>query len=80
MMKKNSGHIVSISSVAGIAGCPDMTDYCASKFGALGIMESLRIELKRDKINIKTTSILPYFINTGMFDGVQTSAIYPLLD
>jgi len=80
MMKKNSGHIVSISSVAGIAGCPDMTDYCASKLGALGIMESLRIELKRDKINIKTTSILPYFINTGMFDGVQTSQIYPLLD
>lgn len=79
MLKRNDGHIVSIASVAGIAGCPDMTDYCASKFGALGLMEALRIEFKREKINIKTTTICPYFINTGMFDGVTTSTIYPIL-
>ena len=80
MMQKNSGHIVSIVSVAGMAGCPEMTDYCASKFGALGLMESLRIELKREGLNIKTTSICPMFINTGMFQGVKGSKIYPILD
>lgn len=78
MIKKNDGHIVSISSVAGMAGSPEMTDYCASKFGALGLMEALRVELKRERINVKTTSICPYFINTGMFDGVRCSLIYPL--
>ena len=36
MMQKNSGHIVSISSIAGLAGTPGMTDYCASKFAAYG--------------------------------------------
>lgn len=80
MMQKNSGHVVSIASVAGTTGCPEMTDYCASKFGALGMMEALRLEFKREKINIKTTTICPYFINTGMFDGVTTSLVYPLLD
>lgn len=63
-----------------MAGCPDMTDYCASKYGALGLMESLRIEFKRENIDIKTTTICPYFINTGMFDGVTTSQWYPLLE
>lgn len=57
-----------------------MTDYCASKYGALGLMEALRVEFKRDKINIKTTTICPYFINTGMFDGVRTSWLYPLME
>ena len=42
MMRKNSGHIVSVSSIAGIAGTPGMTDYCASKFAAYGFNEALR--------------------------------------
>lgn len=36
MMDKNAGHVVSISSIAGLAGTPGMTDYCASKFAAYG--------------------------------------------
>lgn len=34
MMEKNHGHIVSIASIAGIAGAYQLTDYCASKFAA----------------------------------------------
>ena len=52
MIKKNRGQIVSIASIAGITGSPEMTDYSASKFAAVGMMESLRAELKRDKKNI----------------------------
>lgn len=44
-----------------------MTDYCASKFGAFGMMDALRSELKKDNKNIRTTVICPYFIDTGMF-------------
>ena len=36
-----------MASMAGIIGQPDMADYCATKFGAIGLMESLRTELKK---------------------------------
>ena len=80
MMKKNSGHVVSISSIAGIAGTPGMTDYCASKFAAYGFNEALRVEMKHLGKNITCTTICPFYFNTGMFDGVKTSLFYPLLD
>jgi all-trans-retinol dehydrogenase (NAD+) len=49
MINKNAGHIVSIASIAGHMGYPNLTDYAASKFGAIGLMESLRLEIKRDE-------------------------------
>ena len=42
MIEKNAGHIVSIASGAGLFGIPYLTDYCASKFAAVGFDESLR--------------------------------------
>ena len=71
MIKNKRGHIVSIASLAGLAGVPALSDYCASKFGAVGIDESIRLELKKQKLykHIRTTVICPFFINTGMFDG-----------
>ncbi len=72
MKEKNSGHIITISSAAGIIGVPKLADYCASKFAAFGIDESLRMELFKEKSKIKTTVVCPYYINTGMFKGVKT--------
>ena len=77
MMKLNKGHIVSISSLAGLVGVPGLGDYCGSKFAAFGIDESLRLELKNLKSNVVTTCVCPFFINTGMFEGVKTN--FPLL-
>lgn len=49
------------------------TDYCASKFAAVGFAESVGLELlATGKDGIKTTIVCPYFINTGMFDGCHT--------
>ncbi|MBT3622362.1 MAG: short-chain dehydrogenase, partial [Flavobacteriales bacterium] len=31
-----------------------------------------RLEMKQLKKDVKVTTILPYYINTGMFDGVQS--------
>ena len=45
MIKQKRGHIVSVASMAGLTGCNRLTDYCASKFGAIGIDESVRMEL-----------------------------------
>ena len=80
MMRKNSGHIVSIASIAGIAGTAGMTDYCASKFAAYGLNEALRVEMKLLKKNINFTTICPFYFNSGMFEGAKCSLIFPLLD
>jgi len=78
MLSANKGHVVTISSNAGLCGVPGLVDYCASKFGALGLNESLRLELKkRNKSGVKTTVICPFFIKTGMFEGAQSKL--PLL-
>ena len=73
MVARNSGHIVSIASSAGLFGVTGLADYCASKFAAVGFDESLRFELEAmGKTGVHTTVVCPYYINTGMFDGVQT--------
>lgn len=73
MMKRNSGHIVSIASSAGLFGVAGLADYCASKFAAVGFMESIRAELAAMGLTgIHTTVVCPYFINTGMFDRVRS--------
>eukprot|EP00002_Diphylleia_rotans_P009761 TRINITY_DN2010_c0_g1_i1.p1 TRINITY_DN2010_c0_g1~~TRINITY_DN2010_c0_g1_i1.p1 ORF type:complete len:290 (+),score=61.08 TRINITY_DN2010_c0_g1_i1:215-1084(+) len=73
MIAANEGHIVTISSAAGLIGAAGMTDYSASKFACFGFHESLRLELKHQKKNIRTTIVCPAFINTGMFDGYRAN-------
>lgn len=76
MLEKNHGHVVTIASMAGIFGQAGLCDYCASKFAAVGFDESLRNELiNLNKTGVKTTVVCPYFIKTGMFEGVKTDVI-----
>ena len=56
-----------------------MTDYCASKAAAYMFNEALRIEMKASDYNIVCTNICPYYINTGMFDGVKGTFLAPIL-
>lgn len=78
MLEANEGSVVTIASAAGLCGVAGLVDYCASKFGAVGIAESLYMELKKRKgCKVTSTVICPYYINTGMFDGVTTR--FPLL-
>ncbi len=49
-MKEEGGHIVNISSSAGISGVFGFTAYSAAKFGVIGFSESLRSELKPHNI------------------------------
>jgi all-trans-retinol dehydrogenase (NAD+) len=77
MLERNSGHIVNIASAAGIIGVTGLADYSASKFAIFGFDESIRMELRRRKSAVRTTVVCPFFIDTGMFQGVQTR--FPLL-
>lgn len=72
MVRAGSGHFVTVASAAGLIGVVGLADYCASKWGAVGFDESLRMELREQAPGVKTTIVCPYFVDTGMFAGVKT--------
>lgn len=73
MIERNSGHIVTMASAAGLLGVNRQTDYSASKHAAIGFTDSLRVELKScGYTGIKTTIVEPFYTNTGMMEGVKT--------
>ena len=72
MIERGEGHIVTMASAGGLIGVPGLSDYCASKFGAVGFHESLRNELRRTAPGVRTSLICPFFVDTGMFAGVRT--------
>ena len=82
MVETNSGHIVTLASAGGIVGSSGLVDYGASKFAAFGFDEALRAELRKQRLNIHTTVVCPYFIKGEMFAGVKTrfSFLLPILD
>lgn len=78
MLRRNCGHVCNIASAGGMLSNPKMSVYAASKWGAIGWSDSVRIELQDMKSNVHVTTVAPYYINTGMFDGVK-SPIIPVL-
>lgn len=78
MLERNSGHICTIASAGGMLSNPKMSVYAASKWGAIGWSDSVRIELQEMKSKVRITTVAPYFIKTGMFEGVK-SPVIPIL-
>src|SRR5881409_3287624 len=64
MRKQRSGHIISISSGAGLVGFEFGSAYAASKFGLEGWMESLQPEV--EPFGIHTTIVNPGFFRTKL--------------
>jgi short-subunit dehydrogenase len=78
MIDNKSGHICNIASLAGLISNPKMSVYAASKWAVIGWSDSLRLEMKQLKTHVHITTINPYYINTGMFDGVKS--LIPVLN
>ncbi|GGH40947.1 short-chain dehydrogenase [Mangrovimonas yunxiaonensis] len=78
MLHQNSGHICNITSSGGLVSNPKMSVYVASKWSLIGWSDSVRLEMKQMDKNVHVTTILPYYINTGMFDGVKSKI--PILE
>ena len=78
MIRRNRGHICNIASAAGMLSNPKMSVYAASKWAVIGWSDSVRIELKQMRSKVHFTTIAPYYISTGMFDGVK-SRFFPIL-
>jgi 3-oxoacyl-[acyl-carrier protein] reductase len=66
MLKSNSGVIINVSSGAGKMGFPKLSAYCASKFGVMGLSESLAAEV--NDYNIRVMTICPGEIDTQMIN------------
>lgn len=72
MRKQRGGHIINVSSLAGLMGTPGQAFYSASKFALEGYSEALSIELQ--PFNIHVTLVEPGFFNTGLHASTTPSA------
>jgi len=73
MIKSNSGVIINVISGGGKMGFPNLSAYCASKFGVMGLSESVAAEVNDCDIRIMT--ICPGEIDTPMIDQMINDAI-----
>lgn len=79
MLERNSGSVVAIASMAGMVGTANLNDYCASKFAVVGLMESLSGQVYNEgKTGVHCSVICPYYIDTGMFAGVNPGLLWVL--
>ncbi|MGL6268687.1 MAG: SDR family oxidoreductase [Chitinophagaceae bacterium] len=78
MLSAQKGHIVNIASAAGLAANPQMSVYVASKWAVIGWSETLRLELESKSKDLHVTTVTPFYISTGMFEGVK-SPIVPIV-
>ena len=73
MIPRKSGNIINISSVAGLSGVPKESPYAASKWGVIGLTETLAVEV--GKSGIRVNCISPGATRTQEFeDWVRVSA------
>ena len=78
MRKQRVGHIISISSSAGLVGFEFCTAYAASKFGLEGWMESLHAEVA--PFGISTTIVNPGFFRTELLTEQSTNYAEPSIE
>lgn len=70
MLKAGAGRIVAISSVAGIAGVPMRSAYCAAKHGLIGYHDALRAE--NEHLGIKVLVVAPGSVRTNVSRNALT--------
>lgn len=70
----NGGSIIATSSAAGLKAVPGAGHYCASKFGVVGLTNSLAIEL--GEYNIRVNSIHTYGVDTALGNDVSMYATF----
>lgn len=71
MVKQRSGQIVNTASLAGLVPSPMLAPYSATKFGVVGLTDSLRAEARRH--GVTATALCPGFIESGIYDSARYS-------
>jgi NAD(P)-dependent dehydrogenase (short-subunit alcohol dehydrogenase family) len=70
---RRGGHLVNVSSAAGLIGLPWHAAYSASKFGLRGLSEVLRFDLARDRIGVSV--VVPGAVNTPLVNTVEIAGV-----
>lgn len=73
--------LLNLASAAGFTPNPRMAVYAASKWAVIGWSDSVRLELKQAGAeHVKVTTVCPYYVRTGMFEGAKSAPLLPILD
>lgn len=76
---QQGGDIINISSKSGVEGMPEMAGYCSTKFGVMGLTESLQLEGRR--LDIRLSAVCPGLVQdvpgeaAGLEAPIPTTAI-----
>jgi len=78
MIEKKRGHIITTGSTLGLKGVMTGTAYSASKFGVRGYLEALESEIRHhpEQLDIKFTTIYPFFVDTPLIAGLKVTYRY----
>lgn len=76
MMARRFGRIINISSMAGKQGLPRLAHYCATKFGVIGITQSLAFEVA--PFNITVNAVCPGVVRTPLWDDTSKGILNDL--
>ncbi len=81
LIRCGTAHLVNVASASGFIALPNAATYASTKWAVVGFSESIRVELKRQgHTDVKVTTVCPSYVDTGMFEGVQTPKATPMLD
>lgn len=73
MVRQKNGSIINISSVSGVTGVAGQANYCASKFGLIGLTKTISKEMAGK--NIRVNAVAPGYIDTDMVQDMPPKAL-----
>ena len=72
MKSRGVGHVVNISSLAGLSGSAYAETYCATKHAVVGFTRALRVSLKQERSSVSASVICPGIVaETGIFNKLE---------
>jgi short-subunit dehydrogenase len=74
LVASGDGHVINVSSAAGLLGMPSLSAYSASKFAVRGFTDALRQELDMARLPVKATCVYPGGIKTNIARSARMSA------